>query len=162
MPGLLCSAFRNLNRGTGAILAGGLKFASIFIRLPATAELSRCKVDYLFHHDVIFSGEDFRQMNLYETEMGLGQTVSMAFKLVMDVERAVFVRQPRAVGGRFLDCRQDQGSLLSFPRRSGVYATVGGGGKGVVGGSVICETCEVVCSCPRLPAIDAFRMPGLQ
>ena len=40
-------------------------------------------MDYLFHHDIVFSGEDFRQTNLnYETEMGLGQTVSMALKLV--------------------------------------------------------------------------------
>ncbi len=61
----------------------GAKFASMFVQLPAAAELSRREVDYLFHHDIIFSGEDFRQMNLnYETEMGLGETVAMALKLV--------------------------------------------------------------------------------
>jgi hypothetical protein len=61
----------------------GAKFASMFVQLPAAAELSRGEVDYLFHHDLIFSGEDFEQMNLnYETEMGLGKTVSMALKLV--------------------------------------------------------------------------------
>lgn len=61
----------------------GAKFASLFVQLPAAAELSRREVDYLFHHGIIFSGEDFRQMNLnYETEMGLGQTISMALKLV--------------------------------------------------------------------------------
>ena len=61
----------------------GAKFASMFVQLPAAAELSRREVDYLFHHDIIFSGEDFRQMNLnYENEMSLGQTISMALKLV--------------------------------------------------------------------------------
>jgi digeranylgeranylglycerophospholipid reductase len=61
----------------------GAKFASMFVQLPAAAELSRREVDYLFHHDIIFSGGDFQQMNLnYETEMGLGKTVSMALKLV--------------------------------------------------------------------------------
>jgi len=61
----------------------GAKFAAMFVQLPAAAELSRREVDFLFHHGLIFSGEDFRQMNLnYETEMGLGQTVAMAAKLV--------------------------------------------------------------------------------
>ncbi|MDY7076124.1 MAG: NAD(P)/FAD-dependent oxidoreductase [Chloroflexota bacterium] len=61
----------------------GAKFASMFVQLPAAAELSRREVDFLFHRDIIFSGEDFRQMNLnYENEMGLGQTISMALKLV--------------------------------------------------------------------------------
>jgi digeranylgeranylglycerophospholipid reductase len=61
----------------------GAKFASMFVQLPAAAELSRREVDYLFHHDIIFSGQDFEQMNLnYETKMGLGKTVSMALKLV--------------------------------------------------------------------------------
>ena len=55
----------------------------MFVQLPAAAELSRREVDYLFHQDIIFSGEDFEQMNLnYETEMGLGKTVSMGFKLL--------------------------------------------------------------------------------
>jgi digeranylgeranylglycerophospholipid reductase len=61
----------------------GAKFASMFVQLPAAAELSRREVDYLFHHDIIFSSEDFEQMNLnYETEMRLGKTVSMGLKLV--------------------------------------------------------------------------------
>jgi digeranylgeranylglycerophospholipid reductase len=64
----------------------GAKFASMFVQLPAAAELSRREVDYLFHHDIIFSGKDFEQMNLnYETEMGLGKTVLMGFKLVRGV-----------------------------------------------------------------------------
>lgn len=83
----------------------GAKFASLFVQLPAAAELSRREVDFLFHRDVIFSGEDFRQMNLnYENEMGLGQTVSMALKLVGGV-----------VGGRF--------SFASLKRLLGVSAT---------------------------------------
>jgi digeranylgeranylglycerophospholipid reductase len=64
----------------------GAKFASMFVQLPAAAELSRGEVDYLFHYDLIFSGEEFEQMNLnYETEMGLGKTVSMGLKLVRGV-----------------------------------------------------------------------------
>jgi hypothetical protein len=61
----------------------GAKFAAMFVQLPAAAELERREVDFLFHHGLVFSGEDFRQMNLnYETVMGLGQTVAMAAKLV--------------------------------------------------------------------------------
>jgi flavin-dependent dehydrogenase len=64
----------------------GAKFASMFVQLPAAAELSRAEVDYLFHSDLIFSSEDFRQMNLhYETRMDLGQTISMASKLLWGV-----------------------------------------------------------------------------
>jgi digeranylgeranylglycerophospholipid reductase len=60
----------------------GAKFASMFVQLPAAAELSRREVDYLFHNDLIFSGEDFRQMNLnYATEMDLSQTLSLAARL---------------------------------------------------------------------------------
>lgn len=69
----------------------GAKFASMFVQLPAAAELSRHEVDYLFHYDLIFSGEDFRQMNLhYQTEMDARKLVSMASRLVWGV-----------LGGRF-------------------------------------------------------------
>jgi digeranylgeranylglycerophospholipid reductase len=64
----------------------GAKFASMFVQLPAAAELSRTEVDYLFHSDLIFSSEDFRQMNLhYETKMDLRQTISMGSKLLWGV-----------------------------------------------------------------------------
>jgi digeranylgeranylglycerophospholipid reductase len=64
----------------------GAKFASMFVQLPAAAELSRREVDYLFHNDLIFSSEDFRQMNLhYATEMTLSKTLSLAAKLVWGV-----------------------------------------------------------------------------
>jgi digeranylgeranylglycerophospholipid reductase len=64
----------------------GAKFASMFVQLPAAAELSRREVDYLFHNDLIFSSEDFRQMNLhYATEMDLGKTLSLASKLLWGV-----------------------------------------------------------------------------
>ena len=67
------------------------KFASMFVQLPAAAELSRREVDFLFHSDLIFSSEDFEQMNLeYATEMSLGRTVLMGAKLVGGV-----------LGGRF-------------------------------------------------------------
>jgi len=61
----------------------GAKFASMFVQLPAAAELSRREVDFLFHSDLIFSSEDFEQMNLhYATEMSLGKTVAMGAKLL--------------------------------------------------------------------------------
>lgn len=64
----------------------GAKFASLFVQLPAAAELSRREVDYLFHQDLIFSSDDFEQMNLhYETEMSLGKTISMGAKLAWGV-----------------------------------------------------------------------------
>ena len=61
----------------------GAKFASMSVQLPAAAELSRQEVDFLFHSDLIFSSEDFEQMNLhYATEMSLGKTLSMGAKLL--------------------------------------------------------------------------------
>jgi hypothetical protein len=69
----------------------GAKFASMFVQLPAAAELSRREVDFLFHSDLIFGSEDFEQMNLhYATEMSLGKTLSMGVKLLGGV-----------LGGRF-------------------------------------------------------------
>jgi hypothetical protein len=62
-------------------------------------------VDFLFHHDLIFSARDFEQMNLhYETQMDLGQTLTMGLKLLGGV-----------VGGRF--------SLDSFRRLVAVSST---------------------------------------
>lgn len=56
---------RDYFRGQGA------KFAAAFAQLPAAVELSRRDVDYLFHHQVIFNPDDFRQLNeTYETPMG--------------------------------------------------------------------------------------------
>ncbi|MGD8623926.1 MAG: NAD(P)/FAD-dependent oxidoreductase [Anaerolineae bacterium] len=69
----------------------GAKFASLFVQLPAAAELSRREVDFLFHNDLIFSGEDFRQMNLhYATEMDLAGTLSLAAKLLWGMARGRF------------------------------------------------------------------------
>jgi flavin-dependent dehydrogenase len=69
----------------------GAKFASMFVQLPAAAELSRHEVDYLFHNHLIFSSEDFRQMNLhYATEMTLGKTLSLAGRLVWGVATGRF------------------------------------------------------------------------
>ena len=69
----------------------GAKFASMLVLLPAAAELSRGEVDFLFHSDLIFSSDDFEQMNLhYATEMSLGKTLSMGVKLLGG-----------ALGGRF-------------------------------------------------------------
>jgi digeranylgeranylglycerophospholipid reductase len=61
----------------------GAKFASMFVQLPAAAELSRREVDFLFHKDLIFSSVDFEQMNRhYAIEMSLGKTLAMGAKLV--------------------------------------------------------------------------------
>jgi flavin-dependent dehydrogenase len=69
----------------------GAKFASLFVQLPAAAELSRREVDYLFHSDLIFSSEDFEQMNLhYATEMHLGGLISMGVKLLWGVASGRF------------------------------------------------------------------------
>nr|HPL26803.1 hypothetical protein [Anaerolineae bacterium]HPL26824.1 hypothetical protein [Anaerolineae bacterium] len=69
----------------------GAKFASMFVQLPAAAELQRREVDFLFHQGVIFSGEDFRQMNLdYETKMSARDTVAMAAKLAWGVASGRF------------------------------------------------------------------------
>lgn len=69
----------------------GARFASMFVQLPAAAELSRREVDFLFHSDLIFSSEDFEQMNLhYATEMSPGKMLSMGAKLLGGV-----------LGGRF-------------------------------------------------------------
>jgi electron-transferring-flavoprotein dehydrogenase len=69
----------------------GAKFASMFVQLPAAAELSRGEVDFLFHSDLIFSSEDFEQMNLhYATEMSLGKTLSMGVKLLGGVVSGKF------------------------------------------------------------------------
>ena len=69
----------------------GAKFASMFVQLPAAAELSRREVDFLFHSDLIFGSEDFAQMNLhYATEMSLGKTLSMGVKLLAGVVSGQF------------------------------------------------------------------------
>jgi electron-transferring-flavoprotein dehydrogenase len=69
----------------------GAKFASMFVQLPAAAELSRREVDFLFHSDLIFSSEDFEQMNLhYATEMSLGKTLTMGVKLLGGVVSGQF------------------------------------------------------------------------
>ncbi|MCL7453559.1 MAG: NAD(P)/FAD-dependent oxidoreductase [Anaerolineae bacterium] len=87
----------------------GAKFASMFVQLPAAAELSRHEVDYLFHHDLIFSSEEFRQMNLnYATEMSLGQTLSLAGKLVWGV---VTGRFSSASFGRLLKASTTAGQI---------------------------------------------------
>lgn len=69
----------------------GAKFAAMFVQLPAAAGLARREVDFLFHHDIIFSGEDFRRMNLdYEAEMTASQAAAMAAKLAWGVASGRF------------------------------------------------------------------------
>ena len=79
----------------------GARFASMFVQLPAAAELSRAEVDYLFHQDLIFSSSDFEQMNLhYATEMDLAKTMAMGAKLFWGVATRRF---SRASLGRLLE-----------------------------------------------------------
>jgi digeranylgeranylglycerophospholipid reductase len=79
----------------------GARFASMFVQLPAAAELSRAEVDYLFHQDLIFGSSDFEQMNLhYATELDLAKTLAMGVKLFWGVATRRF---SRASLGRLLE-----------------------------------------------------------
>jgi digeranylgeranylglycerophospholipid reductase len=79
----------------------GAKFASMFVQLPAAAELSRAEVDYLFHQDLIFGSSDFEQMNMdYATEMDLAKTLALGAKLLWGVASRRF---SRASLGRLLE-----------------------------------------------------------
>ena len=61
----------------------GAKFAKLLAQLPAAAELSQRDVNYLFEQDVIFSGEDFTQMNRdSQVRRSSGEVFSLATKLV--------------------------------------------------------------------------------
>ena len=61
----------------------GAKFAAGLAQLPATAELSRSDVDWLFHHGLIFTQRDFEALNLhYEIPMDTAATLTMGLKMV--------------------------------------------------------------------------------
>jgi digeranylgeranylglycerophospholipid reductase len=61
----------------------GAKFAAGLAQLPATAELSRGDVDWLFHHSLIFTQRDFEALNQhYEIPMDLAATLVMGLKMV--------------------------------------------------------------------------------
>jgi digeranylgeranylglycerophospholipid reductase len=61
----------------------GAKFAAGLAQLPATAELSRSDVDWLFRHRLIFTRRDFEALNLhYEIPMDLAATLTMGLKMV--------------------------------------------------------------------------------
>jgi len=67
-------------RGQGARFAGGLA------QLPVAAELTRKDVNYLFHHNIIFSSADFEELNRdYELDMGTGKLVRIGLGLVWGV-----------------------------------------------------------------------------
>jgi len=89
----------------------GARFASMFVQLPAAAELSRAEVDYLFHQDLIFGSSDFEQMNLhYATDMDLAKTLAMGAKLFWGVATRRFSRASLsrllAVSGRAARIRE--------------------------------------------------------
>jgi digeranylgeranylglycerophospholipid reductase len=60
----------------------GAKFAAGLAQLPATAELSRKDVDWLFHHGIIFTSRDFEALNLdFEMPIDTATTISMGLKM---------------------------------------------------------------------------------
>ena len=64
----------------------GAKFAALLAQLPAAAELSRQDVNYLFRQDIIFSSEDFTQMNRdFEVRRSAGEVISLVTKLIWGV-----------------------------------------------------------------------------
>jgi flavin-dependent dehydrogenase len=64
----------------------GAKFASGLAQLPAVAELTREDVNYLFQHNIIFSGKDFEELNTnYEIAMGAGKLISIGLALLWGV-----------------------------------------------------------------------------
>jgi flavin-dependent dehydrogenase len=72
----------------------GSKFAAGLAQLPATAELSRRDVDWLFHHGLIFTQHDFEALNLhYEIPMDLAATLTMGLKLAGGVASRGFSAQ---------------------------------------------------------------------
>jgi flavin-dependent dehydrogenase len=72
-------------RGIGALFSAGLA------QLPATAELSRKDVDFLFHHGIIFTSRNFEELNLhFEMPIDTNATIAMGLKMAGGV-----------LGGRF-------------------------------------------------------------
>lgn len=69
----------------------GAKFAGLLAQLPAAAELSRSDVNFLFRQDIIFSGEDFTQMNRdFEVQMSGTRLAEVAAKLLWGVASRQF------------------------------------------------------------------------
>jgi flavin-dependent dehydrogenase len=61
----------------------GAKFAASMAQLPTVAELRREDVNFLFHKGIIFTSEDFEELNAtYEMSMGFGKLVKIALTLL--------------------------------------------------------------------------------
>ena len=64
----------------------GAKFAASLAQLPATVELSRQDVNYLFHKGIIFTSEDFEALNKnYEITFSIIKLVKIALTLIWGV-----------------------------------------------------------------------------
>jgi len=64
----------------------GAKFAASFAQLPATAELTRKDVNYLFRHNIIFSSADFEELNNnYEIVFSTGKLLKIGLILIWGV-----------------------------------------------------------------------------
>jgi hypothetical protein len=64
----------------------GAKFASGLAQLPAVVALTPGDIDYLFRNNIIFSSEDFEELNLnYEIDMGTRKLARIASGLIWGV-----------------------------------------------------------------------------
>lgn len=64
----------------------GAKFAASQAQLPTVAELPRKDVDFLFHKGVIFSSEDFEELNAnYEIVFSTGKLIKVGWTLLWGV-----------------------------------------------------------------------------
>jgi hypothetical protein len=98
----------------------GAKFAAGLAQLPATAELSRKDVDWLFHHGIIFTSRDFEALNLhFEMPMSTAATVSMGLKMAGGVLGGGFssgsLRRLLAVSGLAGKIKQHYGQYPEDP-----------------------------------------------
>lgn len=78
----------------GYMRGQGAKFAASLAQLPAAAELEREDVNYLFRKGIIFSSEDFEELNRdYELQMNTRKLLHIAFTLIWGVLTGQFKAQ---------------------------------------------------------------------
>jgi len=104
-------------RGQGAKFAGGLA------QLPAVAELTRKDVNYLFHHNIIFSSADFEELNRnYEINLGMGKLIKIILGLLWGVLSGRFHANSFR---KFLSVSAKAGRLkahyLAYPESPGIF-----------------------------------------
>ncbi|MCB2214371.1 FAD-binding protein [bacterium] len=95
----------------------GAKFAASMAQLPTVAELQRDDVNFLFHKGIIFTSEDFEELNAtYEMSMGFGKLVRIALTLLGGVISGRFSMESLR---KFLKASSQAGRMkahyLTFP-----------------------------------------------